>query len=227
LILLIDGKINGKYLEYFNINNYKMIFIPENKNLQKPINSHTDMNCCKINETIFCDENIYDLIKNINYNIIKGESKLQKNYPFDIAYNAAFVGKFLFCNKKYAEPKILEYAEKYNISIIDVKQGYTKCSMIVLNKNNIITSDIGIYNKCKNLKINSLFVTNKNVKLNGYNNGFICGCAFVTDNELIFTGDITKHNDYFKIIEFCDNINFKIKFIENCDLYDFGSPIIL
>jgi hypothetical protein len=66
---------------------------------------------------------------------------------------------------------------KKNFNIIDVKQGYTKCSVLPVSNNAFITDDISIYNQCVSFGIDVLYVGKGDVSLPGYNYGFIGGCA--------------------------------------------------
>ena len=65
-------------------------------------------------------------------------SNLSTNYPNDIALNAVMIGKNIICNKKYTDKYIIEYATNNNLNIIDVKQGYSKCSVVPISHNAII-----------------------------------------------------------------------------------------
>lgn len=57
-------------------------------------------------------------------------SNFSTNYPDDVALNAVIIGKNIICNKKHTDKYIIEYATDNNLNIIDVKQGYSKCSVV-------------------------------------------------------------------------------------------------
>ncbi len=57
----------------------------------------------------------------------------------------------LIHNLKFTDDNLLSY-EKHKI-LINVKQGYTKCSCLPVSKNALITSDVGIYNTLKNKRL--------------------------------------------------------------------------
>ena len=84
-----------------------------------------------------------------------------------------------------------------------MNQGYAKCSTAVCDRG-IITADETIYSACCENGINALKITQGNVKLSGYEYGFIGGASGIIDGKLTFFGDIRKHPDYLKIKEFCD-----------------------
>jgi hypothetical protein len=162
----------------------------------------------------------------MGFNIKCGEN-IGNIYPYDIAYNAALVGRFLFCHENNTDKLILEQAEIRGLTIIDITQGYAKCSIAPVNQNAIITGDKQIHGAAIKNGIDSLLVSNEGVLLKGYNNGFIGGATVKIGNKLFFTGDISIHKDYKKIKEFCMNHSIEIAYEKNEPLYDYGSPLYL
>ena len=160
------------------------------------------------------------------FNIICGE-EVGKSYPFDIAYNAALVGKFLFCYKKYTEKSIIALAEKRSLKIIDITQGYAKCSIAIVSKDALITGDKQINTAALKNGIDSLLVTNEGVNLIGFNNGFIGGASIKIKNKLFFTGDLSSYKDYNRIKDFCAVHSTELIYIKDAPLYDYGSPLYL
>ena len=198
-----------------------------------PINYHPDMFCFKLDENkwIFYDE-IYKINKNIidklNLEIITTKNPTSYEYPNDIGLNAAMFGDYLICNIKYTDGKILNNAKIKNKKIIDVKQGYAKCSVCIVDENSIITSDESVYIKAKENNINVLLIENGHIDLDGYNYGFIGGCSGLTEkNKLVFTGDIALHPGYTNIKNFCESRGVEIISLSDKKLYDYGSLLCL
>ena len=83
------------------------------------------------------------------------------NNAYDIAYNGVKVGNCFFHYFNYTDSKIIEYYKANGDKLINDKQGYTKCSVAIINENAIITSDTkiakiivnGILNKLQNANI--------------------------------------------------------------------------
>ena len=136
-------------------------------------------------------------------------------YPSDIAYNVAIMGKRMICNKKYTDKKILDL---WSGEIINVRQGYSKCSILVVDENSLITSDNGIYETLKGNNMNVLKIRTGYIELPGQNYGFIGGAGGkLAENLIAFTGDITTHPDYDKICGFCKN--------SGVDIYSLGKNV--
>lgn len=145
-------------------------------------------------------------------------------YPDDVLLNAAAVGKHLICNRNTISAKILEQTK---FTIIDVHQGYSKCSVCVVNSEAIITDDISIYNALQGV-IDVLLISKGDILLEGFKYGFIGGASFKIDKDILaFTGQIKSHKDSDKIKNFLNNHSVNILELNNTDLIDIGGVIQL
>lgn len=194
-----------------------------------PLNYHPDMFCFNLekNKWIFYDE-IYRINKNaidkLNLDVIIEENPISCEYPRDIGLNAAMFGDNLICNVKHTNKKILDFAKKSGKNIIDVKQGYAKCSVCIVDEHSVITSDVSIYKEAARNKLEVLLIEKGHINLNGYDYGFIGGCSgLIHKNILAFTGNIKFHPDYETIKNFCEGRGVKIVSLSWQKLYDYGS----
>lgn len=197
------------------------------------VGCHPDMQFCHLgkNDIVVYKRNsksnteIQRLIS-LGFNIYPSEKKLSPDYPNDVPLNCCMVGNNLICREKSLDRVIKESCEINNIEIINVKQGYAKCSICVVDKESIITSDKSIYNSCTKFKLNCLLIDKGYIRITGYDEGFIGGCSGKTDQNIIsFTGDITKHPSYRNIKSFLDNLHMSIDVLSNEQLTDYGSLI--
>ena len=209
----------------------KVVNVTENKLLDAPISKHADILANYVGKSILLvDKNQVELCNLIeDYD---GKSvlidKIQSPYPNDCLLNFADIGDYIICNKSILTEQIVKYLPKKEI--IDVKQGYSKCSVCICNHNTVITDDISIYNALLQYdNINSLLVEKGSVRINEYNYGFIGGCCGLIDkNLLLFNGDLSTHTDFDKIQKFLYDNNIKYIDVKNKPLTDIGSiiPII-
>lgn len=89
----------------------------------------------------------------------------------------------------------------------------------------IITEDEGVFRAVsEKTDIKVLLISPKQVKLNGFAYGFIGGTSGRIGNEMIFSGDVTKHSDYAKIRSFIEECGLDIKYFDY-PLTDIGSII--
>ena len=194
-----------------------------------PLCYHPDMLCFNLdgNKWIFYDE-IYKINKNaidkLNLDITIAENPKSCEYPYDVGLNAATAGNNIICNIKYTNKKILEYAEQTGKNIIDVKQGYAKCSVCIVGENAVITSDASVYKKAVQNNIGVLLTEKGHINLDGYAYGFIGGCSgLISKNKLAFTGNIKLHPDYCGIKNFCEGRGVEVISLSHNKLYDYGS----
>ena len=220
--------ISASILKKLNIS---MIKSNNNLSVQKGIAYHPDLQICHLgdNKFVVSKEN-YNYYKELlpDCNLIKGEQDLYFKYPYDCYYNCVFIGNNLICNIKSTDNCILKYAAEKNYKIINVNQGYTKCSILPLNQNSLLTSDLGIKETLEKEEFNVFYINPTQIKLDGYNNGFIGGCGFmISEKELFISGNISEINEYNDLIEFLNNLNIKIIYSEKIKLTDYGSFIAI
>ena len=224
MIILTSSKMPQTVRSYFE----NVLSLPENPDLDPKISFHTDLSVFSFGRKLVCAPYLFRFLsENIpQLELIAGEAP-KSPYPSEVLYNAALVGNKLFCNIKYTSSTILSECEKCGIIPINVSQGYAKCSTVIVDDMSIITSDRSIQKAAEKEGIAALLVSNEGVFLDGYPNGFIGGASAVTENEVIFTGDIFRSPDAEKIIEFIEKRGKKPVFFSDMPLYDLGSPIVL
>lgn len=162
------------------------------------------------------------LLKSLNLNIIRSEKSLTDKYPEDIILNGVNTSRFFMHNIANTDPRLLENSK--DKTLINVKQGYTKCSTVVLNNNSFITSDNSIYNALKEHNCNVLLIKPGNISLPGLNYGFIGGtCGMLNENTLVFYGSLQHHPEKNEIINFLNKFNITPIYLSNTPLIDRGS----
>ena len=229
--LIADCRIYKESADKLTQMGYKIISVKSQPFLEEPVSSHPDMLCTKLLAHLFVASEIAEYFIN-KKNIIScsREESLPKplTYPYDIAFNCVQIGNKLLCNEKYTHKNIIDFAIKNGIQIINVNQGYAKCSTCVVSDNAIITEDESIYNAAKVNGIDTLIIRKGYVKLIGYDYGFIGGCSGLCDkNKLFFNGCIEEHPDYEKILNHCKCHGTTPISLSDKPLYDIGSIIEL
>ncbi len=155
--------------------------------------------------------------------LIIGASNSCGTYPADAAYNVASLGKYVIHNFKYTDKVVLSEIKGEKIQ---VAQGYSKCSICIVDENSVITEDKGIARTLKRNNIDVLEISAGDVLLRGMDYGFLGGASGkLSKNILAFAGDIKTHRDYAKIRDFCLIRN--VEPLSLCDgkLIDIGSII--
>lgn len=202
-------------------------------NLPEGLKRHADLSFCYLGEGVaVCakgsGEYYQKKLNKTQIMIIEGGTTLDRHYPLDAAYNVAILGKKMFCKKDISDKTLLNEAEKLNYKIVDIKQGYGKCSVCPVDENSAISADVSFARAAEKEGIDVLLITNDTIVLPMYNNGFFGGSAFMADkNTLIVNGDINLHPDSDRIKAFLEKRNIKINCTKAVPLFDFGSFIPL
>ncbi|SHJ60472.1 DUF6873 family GME fold protein [Tepidibacter formicigenes] len=230
-LILVDKRIPKNIEDVLKNKKIEILKTCKCSEVYDAIKYHPDIVLCYLGEkNIVVAPNVYeyyeDMLNPFGFNVIKGNEFLKSKYPQNISYNVAIFGKYAVHNFKYTEENILNYINEKKLKKIDVKQGYSKCSICIVDENSIITSDEGIHKEVIKHNIDSLLIKKGHIDLFGMNYGFIGGCTgLISENELAFLGDVKKHVNYLKIKDFLDKKGKKIVILGENKLIDLGSII--
>lgn len=176
---------------------------------------HPDIICSQLEGALYmCTDCIPEGITAVHVDDIKD------GYPDDCILNNLITDRYIITGKK----TMLRYNDFCGRKVVRVAQGYVKCSVIDLG-GRYITSDKSIGDKLIQLGYDVLLTNNNGIKLNGYSCGFIGGATAVIDNRLFVFGDIEKHVDSKKIIDFAIKSVTDIISLSKCDIYDYGGAV--
>ena len=208
----------------------ELIILENNPMLEDRVAHHADLSVLFLGDTLFTHENTAsgnpDLVtaaKERGYKIEIIPEKLGRNYPDDILLNCLVVGKYIFARADKISRSVMEYAEKNGYSLINVKQGYARCTACPVSDKGVITADTGITKAAKATGLDVLEIQGGGVTLGGFPYGFIGGACGAADNKLLFAGDLSTHPDGGKIIDFCKAHGIDTISLSDEDLCDVGS----
>lgn len=149
---------------------------------------------------------------------------LGRDYPQDCAFNAACTGKYFIHNLSATNKGLLQAAREMGMTLVDVRQGYTKCSTVIVDETSIITYDQGIARACGQYSdLEVLLISPGFVRLDGYDTGFIGGCSGRVGQEVIFNGDLFAHPDFSRILPFIESRGLTCRWFADYRLTDIGS----
>ncbi len=229
---VIAGNLPEYTKELFNKDGIEVLEIISESVLSTPVSFHADLQCIHLkNERILLNKNQTDLkieLENLGFNVDLFEIK-KGEHPFDCCVNAAFIGNKVICKFDILEEKLKKYIVDNKLNVINVNQGYSKCSVCIVDDNSIITEDESVKNTCEKHGFDVLFIRKGFVRLDGYDYGFIGGASFKTDKDtLAFIGKVENHPDYERIRDFTSKKGIRIRSYSDFELTDVGSiiPII-
>ncbi|MFZ7120367.1 MAG: DUF6873 family GME fold protein [Eubacteriaceae bacterium] len=230
MICIVSEEISNIAFQNLKKITNNIIRIKKYMGVYPAISAHVDIQCFNIEKNSLLvhpllDKKTLDEIKENNIKVIMGKSIVGEKYPENIAYNAVRVGNLVLHNTNYTDSVLKEEALLRGYKLINVKQGYTKCSVLVIDNNSIITSDSGIADVAMKNNIEVLLVDRGNIELQGLNYGFIGGASGTNEENgiIAFNGNIKLHPNYNEINEFINGKGFEhISLIEG-KLFDIGS----
>ena len=141
-------------------------------------------------------------------------------------YNLVFRWYFLevFSITVFHNSKLI--CNDFLTSVIHVNQGFTKCSICPISSNAAITTDYAIAKTMSGQGIDVLQIKPDGIVLQGYNYGFIGGCAFmIAGDKLAFTGQLNNIENRDEILAFLKKHSVEPIYLTDLPLFDIGGAI--
>ncbi len=225
---LICGTDDKLILDFFEMNDIEALKNEANPLVDPSVSTHCDMAAVYLGEgKVLIDSNQHKLNESlgvIGCNITKADTAVTGEYPDDIKLNFAIAGEHIIGNFPFADSKLIELTK--NFKKIQVKQGYSKCSTLIVSKKALITDDNSIYRKASENGFDCLLISKGDVYLEGHEYGFIGGASGkIANDTVVFFGDIKKHRDFEKINSFLIKHNCKYICTDDLQLRDIGGII--
>ena len=199
----------------------------------EPLADHPDIFMCKLgisedSEIVFSryikTEAIYPEV-DPDIDGSSGGTALSPVYPGDIVFNAACTGRFFIHNLKYTASELLTAAKDCGMTLINTRQGYSKCSTVIVDEDSVITYDDAIAKPCEAAGMNVLKIRPGHILLPGFDTGFIGGTSGRIGETIVFNGDLSAHPDFEAIKEFVCGRGLDLKWFAEWPLTDIGSII--
>ena len=203
---------------YLANSGYVIRTFPELCTVSSLVDNHPDVLLCKLGAKP--ESPIYEGVSD----------KLSPAYPNDCRYNATCTGKFFIHKLAITDTGLLSAAKTNcgdELQLINVRQGYTKCSTVIVDEDSIITYDKGIAKPCEAVGMSVLLVEPGFVKLQGADTGFIGGASGRVDNEIVFNGNLSAHPNFREITTFIEGRGLGCKWFDSYELEDIGSIITI
>lgn len=214
---------------------YELIEINKSNKVYEEISSHVDIFVCKTEKNIIIEpsqfNNIKDKLQDKNEQLIKGNDEIERKYPYDIKYNVCTIGKKAFHNFEYTDSKLKEELIKQGYELINTTQGYTNCSIAVIDDNSAIVTDKGLFKILKKHNIDVLYLEYEpdikllNTEEYSNRNGFIGGAISRLGDKIIIFGDLSKIDINEEIKEFINKKGLQIIDFKGIDVIDYGGIV--
>jgi len=230
-LVVTDNRIDKKCERSLRARGFELVKLPSFSLLQKPVSAHPDMLFFTAKGRLVChrdyfsaaEREILQIANASGLSIFISDEDMGAEYPEDVLFNAAAIGDKLICRRDTVSNPVAElYPED---KIINVRQGYAKCSVCAVNDNAIITADPSIAGAAEKNGIDVLPISRGGVRLNGYDCGFIGGASGYCAGTAIFFGDPETHPDAALIRRTLDAKEIDCLALSGDTLTDFGGII--
>lgn len=231
--IIILGKKYCQLLEAPLINlGIDPLFVPDNPHVDPRLSGHADLSVLHtggnrlwlaphFKETLFAEQ-LYHLGFQVNFPSAKQSSV----YPEDAQLNICICGKHAICNRKNVPKEIIDVIRDHDLRLIDCRQGYSKCSVCVVDREAIITADRGVELAARKAGLEVLLIEPSCIALNGFPYGFIGGASFkISEGKLAFTGTLDMHKSKNDILNFLKSRQIEPIFLTDRPIFDIGSGI--
>ncbi len=225
--IFVDYRISNE--ELFNLKklNINVIKCPRCELVYDGINGHPDILLHILDHKNIMvhrdmDQSFTEYLRLLGYNVVLSSKSLGLKYPQNIILNGLNLPDYFLHSLKYTDENLLKIIE--NKKIIDVKQGYTKCSAAVINGNAIITSDKSIYTALMERDVDVLLLPPGDILLPGLDYGFIGGCCgAIDDKHMAFFGDLNFYSYGKAVLDFLKKYDLEPVYLRHGKLIDRGS----
>lgn len=228
---IIDFRTNDEEKSTLIKLGYELLICPPSKLLYDAVCGHPDILLHIIDSKNILvhrdmDKNFVDILNKLGFNVVFSENNLKEFYPDDIILNSICLSNLFIHNIKYTDPNLLKYM--INKKLINVKQGYTKCSTALVRNNAVMTSDKSIAKALSQENIDVLLLPPGDILLPGLNYGFIGGCCGLLDeHSMAFYGDLNYYAYGKNVMDFLKKYDVKPIFLRKGKLIDRGSLFVV
>lgn len=223
--LILGEKYKSVLEDTFFSRNIEPIWLENNDFVDVRLSGHCDLMAAHLgNNVLAVQEGAVADCENIhNIELIRIPAPTKPEYPHDVALNFCIVGDKLIYNPKTADASVID---RLKLNLLACRQGYTKCSVCVVDEASIITADNKIAQIALGAGMSVLYVKEDLAALDGFEHGFIGGASFkISRNEMAFTGVINDADEKRRIESFLNERGINAVYLTSERLFDIGSAI--
>lgn len=208
----------------------ELVLLGENRKCYKAVAKHPDIQMLVVDHHLFVDRSLeadrgsWVTRTNPQYLHIL-DSNLGPKYPNSVPFNGKIYNKTFIHNLKVTSPDVLKFLEERSYDTIQVNQGYTNCSLLMLPGRRGITADKGIYKKLLDSNYDILLIEEGHILLKGMDYGFIGGCCGMDDHKIYINGDLDSHPDGQRMRSYIMASEMEVIEVKNQPLFDIGSIV--
>jgi hypothetical protein len=228
MLIIADNRIPGKAKERLSAMG-SFIGLTTSGLTYPAISGHPDIFFCRVGQSLVVapglPEVYYSALEENRVDFKKGIRAPGSRHPGPVHYNAASDDHFLVHRLELTDPVILESA--HYLKKIAVKQGYTRCNLLLLKDNHFITSDQGIHQAMLAHGFTGIFVSPENILLPGFSHGFIGGTMGISGDTIFILGNPDLHPEGKRITTLVESLGYRTAGLYDGPLFDGGGILFI
>lgn len=209
------------------------LFVPDNPNVDERLSGHADLSVFHAGgEEIWLapylrESGFAARLTAMGAQVHIADIAQSAAYPHDAQMNiAALGGAFIYNPKASYTPVVEHLANVRGMRGAPVRQGYAKCSVLVVDERSIITQDAGIAHAARGIGLDVMEIIPGYVALDGFEYGFLGGAGFKPAADIMaFTGTLAAHPDRARILAFLAARGVNAVYLTGLPVFDIGSAI--
>jgi hypothetical protein len=228
--LTLTGDAGEEVIRFLMDRGFSVIIVPNTPFVDPRVAAHADLQIFTAGGMVFthrdfsaqCEEKIRAYAA-----VVRCDTILSSVYPGDCPFNIAFTGTHALCMEKILPVEIAAFFRDNDITVIDIPQGYARCSVVIVDANSIITEDAGIHHAATRAGLDTLLVRRGHVPLAGFPYGFIGGATGTFYDSIYCTGRFDSHPDRDAIESFIAEKGKTLTFCTSALIRDIGSILFV
>ena len=224
-MLLIGKRGFERFSDELRALGYEPFALEPLPGLNDIVADHADTLICELDGEFFAPREVIERLPPTVQGFRSVQERPHGAYPDDVCLNALSVGNRLFARLESLSDGLLRAARERKLRLVNVRQGYAKCSALALG-DRVITADRGLSAALGREGIATLLIPPGNIALGGCEYGFIGGAAFFDKNRqrAVFFGSLPElFAD--EVREFCASAEVEVVELSG-ELTDFGGAVI-
>ena len=193
------------------------------------VSGHPDIFLCQTPQVLVISPSLplkyVQILEKHHVTYITGYNKTGSKHPSSVHYNAAASDHYFVHRLEYSDPVLLQQC--HALKKIPVKQGYTRCNLLLLRNDHYLTSDQGIYENLQRSGLSGIFVSPEGVLLPGFPNGFIGGAMGILNNTVYIAGNLSHFPEGETVRNFLVGLGYEIIELYEGPLFDGGGILFI
>ena len=200
-VLIADPRTPDDEVREIESLGFKVVAAESLDFLYEGVKGHPDLQFAPVGDRLVCHRGISTAklreLQGHGIECVPSVSALALPYPGHVILNASIGGGALIHRTDITDGALLEEAIRQGLRLIDVRQGYGRCSTSFIGDRCFATNDSGVAAALSENGFRVFFSPYGDVELEGFDYGFLGGCLSMvrsgSDRLVIVSGNLNEY----------------------------------